>query len=288
MTLKPKKFTFDDHPVAPMIRTDRLPWIFCSGCSIGSEIQLVAKACQELINDNHIDTNDLVFVSGIGCTGRTSGYFNFDSFHTTHGRAIPLATGIKLANPRLKIIVFSGDGDLFAIGGNHIIHAARRNIDITVICINNSIYGMTGGQAAPTTPIGKYKTSTTPYGNFVEVPFNLVSLIAAAGATYVARYTALHTKEVLESIKTSITNPGFSFVEFVTPCPTYFAKSTGARTGLDMLKKLQNITEMRDGTPPHEAVFDYDDRIVCGEFVNRTRKEYAREYGEIRTLAIKK
>ena len=150
-----------NNVVDPFLRTDRIPHIWCPGCGIGTSVNSFARA----LIDANIDVTNLSIVSGIGCTGRVAGYVNLDSFHTTHGRALPFATGLKLANPKLNVVVYSGDGDLFAIGGNHLIHAARRNVDLKVICINNLIYAMTGGQTAPTTP-GEVITSTNPYGTF--------------------------------------------------------------------------------------------------------------------------
>src|SRR4030042_1093178 len=156
-----------DHPKDLLLRKERIPHIWCPGCGLGS----VLSALVDALRSSGLDLKKTAVVSGIGCTGRAAGYLNLDGFHTTHGRAIPYATGLKLANPDLTVIVFSGDGDLSAIGGNHLIHAARRNVDLKVICANNFNYGMTGGQGGPTTPIGA-KTTTTPYGGF-ENPFNL-------------------------------------------------------------------------------------------------------------------
>ncbi len=151
------------NPVEEFLRMDRIPHIWCPGCGIGTSVNSFAHA----LIDAKIDTRNVAIVSGIGCTGRVAGYVKQDSFHTTHGRAIPFATGLKLANPKLNVVVYSGDGDLFAIGGNHLIHAARRNVDLKVICINNLIYAMTGGQTAPTTP-GDVITSTNPYGTSIH------------------------------------------------------------------------------------------------------------------------
>jgi 2-oxoglutarate ferredoxin oxidoreductase subunit beta len=262
-----------DHPLSDLIRTDRLPWIFCSGCMIGSEIQLVARAIKELEDENKVNRQDLVVVSGIGCSGRGSGYFKLDGFHSTHGRSIPLAIGAKMANPKLKVIVFSGDGDLFAIGGNHIIHAARRNIDITVICVNNHNYGMTGGQGGPTTPINSFST-TTPFGNVSEHPFNLVSLTANAGATYVSRYTSIHTKEIIASVKKGLMHKGFSFIEVVSPCPTYYGKMNNMKVVKLMVEQMKKLSVIKIGCQPHEAIIDYGKEIVCGEFVNFEKSEY--------------
>lgn len=263
----------DDHPISDYIRTDRMPWIFCPGCMIGSEIQLTARAIKELVDEGKLNHDDVVVVSGIGCSGRGSGYFKTDGFHSTHGRAIPAAVGVKMSNPKLKVVVFSGDGDLFAIGGNHIIHAARRNIDLTVICVNNHNYGMTGGQGGPTTPIDSFST-TTPYGNIVEHPFNLVSLTANAGASYVSRYAAIHTKEIIASVKKAILHQGFSFIEIVSPCPTYYGKLNNMKVVKEMTNQLRNKAVIKENVPIHEAYFDYSKEIICGEFLADIRTEY--------------
>ena len=181
-----------DSPMADVLRMDRMPHIWCPGCGIGSEVNSFAEAVQR----SGIDPKKLVVVSGIGCTGRVAGYVNFDSIHTTHGRAIAVATGVKLANPELTVVVFSGEGDLAGIGGNHLIHAARRNMDLVVICNNNFTYCMTGGQVTPTTP-NSAVASTTPYGNY-EYPFSLPFLMDAAGATYIARWTSVHSRNVTQ------------------------------------------------------------------------------------------
>ena len=165
------------HPMEKYIRDDRLPWIYCPGCSVGIVTNMIARA----VDDLGIDFQKVVIVSGIGCTGRVSGYFKTGTYHTTHGRAIAFAEGVKIANPELEVIVVSGDGDIAAIGGNHLIHACRRNIDMTIVCVNNFLYGMTGGQFGPTTEHERYsQTSPAPIGN-MEHPFNLVKLAASSG-----------------------------------------------------------------------------------------------------------
>ncbi|MCK4700096.1 MAG: hypothetical protein KAT38_07165, partial [Bacteroidales bacterium] len=206
------------NPMEDFLRMDRIPHIWCPGCGIGT----VVTSFVEAIKKSNIDLDKLVVVSGIGCTGRVAGYIKLDSFHTTHGRAIPFATGLKIANPELTVVVFSGDGDICGIGGNHLIHAARRNIDITVICVNNFNYAMTGGQVAPTTPEGA-NVSTAPYGNY-EYPFNLPYLVEASGACYVARWTCLHLRRVTKSIQEALNKRGFSFIEVITPCVTLYAR----------------------------------------------------------------
>ena len=217
------------------------------------------------------ETNETVFISGIGCSSRAPGYIVTDSLHTTHGRALAFATGVKLSNPELKVVVFTGDGDLAAIGGNHFIHACRRNIDITVICMNNQIYGMTGGQGSPTTPPGALST-TTPYGS-KEPAFNLSELAVAAGANYVARWTSYHVKELTRAILAGLRTPGFSFVEAMVQCPTNFGRRNKLRQVIDQVEYMkdhtvlrQKLERLREGgqkIPP--------DIIAIGEFVRRER-----------------
>jgi 2-oxoglutarate ferredoxin oxidoreductase subunit beta len=215
-----------------------------------------------------IDLEKTVMVSGIGCSGRAAGYVNLDSFHTTHGRAIPFATGMKLANPELNVVVFSGDGDLFAIGGNHFIHAARRNVDLKVICVNNFNYGMTGGQVAATTPL-KARTTTTPMGN-PEPSFNLPLLAYASGATYVARWTILHTRELTETIKEALSKRGFSFVEVLAPCPINYGRRN-KQAPLDTLKLYRDKTIIKNQAPPWELDIDFNRGVILGKFVDTER-----------------
>jgi 2-oxoglutarate ferredoxin oxidoreductase subunit beta len=251
------------------VRTDRLPHIWCSGCGIG----IAMRAMIEALSQCDVRLDDVVIVSGIGCSGRVAGYAKMDSFHTTHGRAIPFATGLKLANPKLKVIVFSGDGDLFAIGGNHFIHAARRNMDMTVICVNNFIYGMTGGQAGSTTP-PHARTTTTPYGNF-EPPFNLPHLAMACGAVYVARWTTYHVVQLIQAMKEAIAKRGFSFVEAISPCPTVFGSRNEIPTGLAAMKFFkQNSERIRDGFDVAEAGIELGGKIKVGRFCDRDRPTF--------------
>ena len=195
------------HPMSSLLRMDRMPHIWCSSCGLGTGLTCFIMALQE----SGINEDDVAVVSGIGCTGRVAGYLNLDSFHTTHGRAIPFATGLSLANPKLRVVVYSGDGDIVAIGGNHFIHSARRNMDLMVICVNNFTYGMTGGQAGPTTPVTA-KATTAPYGAF-EYPFNIPYLAIAAGATYVARWTSLHMRRLKNSMAEALPKRGFRVIE---------------------------------------------------------------------------
>jgi len=251
-----------EHPRSSLLRMDRIPHIWCPTCGIGTTVNVFIQALQE----SGLDLKKVAVVSGIGCTGRVAGYINLDSFHTTHGRAIPFATGLKLANPELTVIVFSGDGDLFAIGGNHFIHAARRNQDLKVFCVNNFIYGMTGGQLAPTTPIGA-RTTTTPFGNY-EHPFNLPHLAASSGAVYVARWTALHVRRLKSSMKEALQKPGFSFVEIIAPCPTVYARRNRLGSGLDLMRFYKEHSKVVNGMDPKGADIEFQKTIHVGKFVD--------------------
>ncbi|MBS7616585.1 2-oxoacid:ferredoxin oxidoreductase subunit beta [Candidatus Bathyarchaeota archaeon] len=251
----------EQHPFAKYLREAMMPHIWCTGCGNGIILNAFVHALDEL----QIDLDKLVVVSGIGCIGRTAGYTNVDSFHTTHGRPIAFATGVKLANPELEVVVISGDGDLFAIGGNHFIHAARRNIGIKVICANNFNYGMTGGQFGPTTPL-KASTPTTPYGN-IEHPFNLVHLAAASGATYVARWTTLHVRMLTASIKKLLQRKGFSFIEVVSQCPEIFGRRNKMRTALEMMEWFKKAAVIANFSDPAKAEIT-PEKIVVGEFLD--------------------
>ena len=262
------------HPLDGLLRTDRLPHIWCPGCGIGTAFSSTLTAMKE----SGIDLAKTVMVSGIGCSGRGAGYVNLDSYHTTHGRAIPFATGMKLANPELNVVVFSGDGDLFAIGGNHFIHAARRNADITVVCVNNFNYGMTGGQAAATTPYNA-NTTTTPRGN-PEMPFNLPLLAYAAGATYVARWTTLHTRDLIDSIENALLRKGFSFIEILGPCPVNYGRRNKER-GFDTLRLYQDRTIIKNDAHPSELDINFERGVILGKFVDIDRDTYAENYDKV-------
>jgi 2-oxoglutarate ferredoxin oxidoreductase subunit beta len=252
------------HPLDDLIRTDRIPHIWCPGCGIGT----VFSSCLTAIKATGIPYNEFAMVSGIGCSGRAAGYIKLDSFHTTHGRAIPFASGIKMAKPDLNVIVFSGDGDLMAIGGNHFIHAARRNMDMTVICVNNLIYGMTGGQVAATTP-SKAKTTTTPFGN-PDAPFNLPLMAYASGASYVARWTILHVRDLTNAIEEALSKKGFSFIEVLAPCPINYGRRNKEKA-MDTLKLYQERTIIRNGADPARADIDFDRGVILGTFIDRDR-----------------
>ncbi|MGA9117156.1 MAG: 2-oxoacid:ferredoxin oxidoreductase subunit beta [Bacteroidota bacterium] len=256
------------NTVEEFLRMDRMPHIWCPGCGIGTTVNCFAHA----LETSGLDLQKVSVVSGIGCTGRVAGYINLDSFHTTHGRAIPFATGLTLANPSLKVVVYSGDGDLTAIGGNHFIHAARRNVDMTVILVNNFIYGMTGGQVAPTTPMTA-TASTTPYGNF-EHSFNLPYLAESCGAVYVARWTAFHVRQLTKAIKEALAKRGFSFVEVLAPCPTLYSRRNKLGDGLEQMMYYRDASEIRNGADTRTAALDFQGKIVVGKFVDAERPTY--------------
>lgn len=259
------------HPLDDLLRTERIPHIWCPGCGIGTAF----SSCLLAIKKSGIDLKNTVMVSGIGCTGRGAGYARLDSYHTTHGRAIPFATGMKLANPRLNVVIFSGDGDIFAIGGNHFIHAARRNIDITLVCVNNLNYGMTGGQVAATTPYGA-KTTTTPMGN-PEPPFNLPLLAYASGASYVARWTILHTRDMIESIKEALLKPGFSFIEVLSPCPVNYGRRN-KEGAFDTLNFYKEKTIIKNNAHPADLDIDFKRGVILGKFVDLDRDTCSERY----------
>lgn len=212
------------------MRPEDLPHIWCPGCGNGIIMRDVAQAIENL----GLSRNKTVIVSGIGCSSRAAGYMDFNTIHTTHGRAIAFATGIKLANPELEVIVLTGDGDVSAIGGNHLIHAARRNIGLTVVVFNNNIYGMTGGQYSPTTPLGEYGT-TAPYGN-MDRAFDIAGLAYGAGASYAARGSAYHVQQSISLIQEGIRHQGFSIIDVASICPTYYGRKNKKGDAVEMMK----------------------------------------------------
>lgn len=256
------------NPMEGILRMDRIPHIWCPGCGIGTVVTSFAEALKK----NNEDLDKVAVVSGIGCTGRVAGYVKLDSFHTTHGRAIPFATGLKLANPDMKVVVFSGDGDIAGIGGNHLIHAARRNMDLIVICVNNFNYAMTGGQVAATTP-ELANASTAPYGNY-EYSFSLPYLVDAAGATYVARWTALHLRRVTKSIQEALSRRGFSFIEVITPCVTLYARRNRLGDGLNLLKYYYDNSEIQHGADTRTLDISYQGKLIVGKFVDKEKPTF--------------
>ena len=277
--MKEPRVDTSEHPIAPYLRMDRIPHIWCPTCGIGTVVRCYASALEEA----GLDLDKVSIVSGIGCTGRVAGYMKLDAFHTTHGRAVPFATGLKLGRPELHVHVFSGDGDLSGIGGNHFIHAARRNIDLLVIMVNNFIYGMTGGQNAPTTPLGA-KSSTMPFGNF-ERPFNLPHLAASCGASYVARWTCLHIRRLTKAFTEAMQRKGFRFVEVIAPCSTLYARLNKLGTGFNLMRFYHDNAEIRHGADTREVDIGFQDRIICGKFVDQEKPTFSEmmhdHYGKV-------
>ncbi|MDH7499487.1 MAG: 2-oxoacid:ferredoxin oxidoreductase subunit beta [candidate division NC10 bacterium] len=256
------------------LRLPMMPNIWCSGCGNG----IVLKALLRAIDRLELDKDEVCMVSGIGCSSRLPGYVDFNTLHTTHGRALAFATGIKLAKPDLTVIVISGDGDALAIGGNHFIHAARRNIDLTLILFNNLIYGMTGGQYSPTTPPERYAT-TAPYGH-IEAPFDISELAQAAGATYVARGTAYHAAQLDKLIEGGIRNRGFSLIEVLVQCPTIYGRRNRLGDALAMLKWQRDVAVSRKAAEklsPEELA----GKVITGLLFSRERPEYCQEYEKL-------
>ena len=262
------------------MRIDHLPQIWCPGCGNGVIMRDVAVAIDELIHDeeNPINREDIVIVSGIGCSSRAAGYLDFNSIHTTHGRAIAFASGIKMANPKLHVIVLTGDGDCSAIGGNHLIHAARRNLGLTVICFNNDIYGMTGGQYSPTTPNGD-RATTAPYGN-VDRPFDIANLASGAGASFSARGDVYHARETIDIIKQAILHKGFSLVDVYSICPTYYGRKNKKGDAVEMLKwqKENLIPTARYYSMSEE---ERANRKLIGILSFNDYPEYTEEYAKV-------
>lgn len=273
----------ESHPLDQFLRRDRMPHIWCSGCGIGNVMTAYINAVRDL--DYPIDSH--VVVAGIGCTGRIPGYINLDSFHTTHGRAIPFATGMKLANPELHVSVISGDGDLFAIGGNHFLHAARRNVDMLVVCVNNYIYGMTGGQLGPTTPMDNI-TTTSPFGNY-EPPFNLPYLAMASGAVYVARWTTIHLRRLTASIKKALQKKGFCFIEVLSPCPTGYGKLNKKGEPIEVARFFRDRSVIKNYSDPFDAAVEEGKDVILGEFIDREdRVSYLEHQKKLQERVVEK
>lgn len=260
--------------IEQFLRTDRLPHIWCPGCGLG----IITGAFLRAILDLGLTRENTVVVSGIGCSSRAAGYLNLNTVHTIHGRALPVATGIKMARPDFTVIVLTGDGDGAAIGGNHLIHSCRRNIDLTCILFNNQIYGMTGGQFSPTMDPGGNAT-TAPYGQ-LEPSFDLCRLAEAAGATFVARGTAAGVRQIEKIIKQGVQHPGFAFIEAVVPCPTEYGRRNKPAKAVDMLeeerKRSISVSKAAKLSPE-----ELEGKIVTGVlFQDVERREFQSTYAE--------
>lgn len=263
--------------VKDYIRQRFFPHIWCPGCGHGIVLNSMLRALDQLA----IPKNDIVMVSGIGCSSRITGYVDVHTLHTLHGRALAFAAGVKLSKPELHVIVPMGDGDALSIGGNHFIHAARRNMDITAIVMNNQIYGMTGGQFSPLSGIGN-KATTAPYGN-IDRAFDVAELAMAAGAGFVARTTTYHVRQMTELIKQAIAHKGFSVVEIMSQCPTYFGKHNDRGSAADMMEYFKN-----NSVPLGSDEEESDSTLIKrGVFVDKEMPEYCREYDRIIETAMK-
>jgi len=274
----PKADWFESNETLQGLRKNKkFPTIWCAGCGIGIVMGALIRAIDHL----DIKNDQVALVSGIGCTARMPVYMDFNTIHTTHGRALAFATGLKAARPDLHVITIMGDGDALAIGGNHFIHAARRNIGITAIVVNNYIYGMTGGQYSPTTPIGDL-ASTAPYGN-IEPPFPICELAIAAGATYVARSTVFHALELDKYIKDAIHREGFNIVEAVSYCHTTHGRLNKKGSAADMMRLLKknSIAKRTYDKLPEEAQLE-NTRMLRGVLhTNDKRVEYTKIYDQV-------
>ncbi len=264
------------HPMLKYLKEEapagrRLPLIMCPGCGAGQVLNYVLHAVDTVLREDGLRKQDFVFISGVGCSSRlASHYLNFDSAWTLHGRTLAIATGALLANPELKIIVLTGDGDAAAIGGNHFIHTCRRNMDVTVVCMNNGLYGMTGGQVAPTTPVGR-TTTTTPYGN-VEDAFDLCRLAQTAGAAYVARWTTAHPHQTINAIIKGIRKSGTAFIEILSQCPVHWKQDP-----VEMFKAMKKITVPLKKAGAEKTI----NRIPVGEFCNIDKPDWIQRYHKV-------
>jgi 2-oxoglutarate ferredoxin oxidoreductase subunit beta len=270
----------DDRPlIYKYLRHDKkFPHVWCGGCGIGILLGSLIRAIDHI----GYTKDEIVMVSGIGCSGRMPVYVDFNTLHTTHGRALTFATGAKLAKPDLKVIVIMGDGDATAIGGNHFIHAARRNVDMTAIIVNNGIYGMTGGQASPTTPYGGRATTAT-YGT-VEPNFNISQLAVCAGAVFAARGTVFHTRQLDQLIEKALLKKGFSVVEVISQCQTHFGRLNKQGNQVEMMKWQRDhavpVEKAKTLSPAEMA-----DKFEVGVLVDREAPTYHEEYAKLRLKA---
>ena len=256
------------------IRPGKLPHIWCPGCGHG----IVMKGLIRAIDALALDRDKTAIVSGIGCASRLPGYLDFCTLHTTHGRGVAFATGIKMAKPEMNVICVGGDGDGVAIGGNHFIHACRRNINMTYLIMNNNIYGMTGGQFSPTTPYGA-KASTTPYGN-PDPPFDIAKLAIGAGATFVARGTAFHAAQIDKLLVEAIRHKGFSVVEILDSCPTTFGRKNKFKSVIEMMNNLKEIA-VPVAAAGKMSPEQLQGKVLTGVLHKEDKPEYVEEYGRL-------
>ncbi|MGB2986112.1 MAG: thiamine pyrophosphate-dependent enzyme [Phycisphaerae bacterium] len=257
-----------EHRLLKYLRQEILPTTHCPGCGGGQALNAFVNA----IDDLRIDPKNMISVTGIGCSSWIpSPYLKCDTLHTTHGRAVAFATGVKIIRPQAHVVVIAGDGDLVGIGGNHLIHAARRNVGLAVFLVNNYIYGMTGGQVSPTTPFGAV-TTTTPYTN-AEYPLKAAELVAAAGANYVARWTTYHIRKLISSMKEALQKKGFSFIEIISQCPVSYGRRVGLRDGVAFMEHFKK-NSVRIEKAANMSEQELEGKIVVGKLVERDRIEF--------------
>jgi len=262
------------------VAQDRLPHNWCSGCGNGIVLGAISRAFETL----NLKPNEIVVTTGIGCWGKADDYFATSALHGTHGRALSFATGVKAVNPELTVVTLMGDGDGATIGGNHLVHAARRNMDLTAIVVNNYNYGMTGGQYSATTPQGK-RTSTSHLGN-PERELDVCSVVAASGANYVARSTAYHVTALEKLIVQAIEKKGFSFVEIISPCPTQYGRRNAMKIPVESMKYL------KDNAVPinkYQQLEDLDSSLIAtGVLVDKSAPDFTSQYENIRSKVLGK
>ncbi|HAG50037.1 MAG TPA: 2-oxoacid:ferredoxin oxidoreductase subunit beta [Deltaproteobacteria bacterium] len=261
------------------MRKGKLPHIWCPGCGHG----IVMKSLLRAIHATGIDQDNIAMVSGIGCSSRTPGYLDFNTLHTLHGRAIAYATGLKLAKPKLKVIVTTGDGDALAIGGNHFIHACRRNMDMVILVYNNYIYGMTSGQSSPTTPQNMIAT-TARYGS-IEPTFDTCDLAKAAGATFVARGTAYHCQELEKTLYEAIMHKGMAVVDILDSCPTYYGRFNKFKSASEMMEKIEKDGTISVAQAAKMTPEQLQGKLVRGVIHKAERAEYCEEYEKLMAKA---
>ncbi len=253
------------------LRNEKMPTQWCAGCGLGNLMKAIVRA----VDENEIHKNDLAVISGIGCSGRMSSYMDCNTLHTPHGRTLPYATGIKMARPDKHVVVVSGDGDAIAIGGNHFIHACRRNIDMTLIVANNFTYGLTGGQFSPTTPVESW-SSTTPYGNF-EPPFDICEMAEASKATFVARTTVANLKQMTEMIRLGMAHKGMSVIEVILNCHVNYGRRNNHPVATEMINWIResSVDQGMIEVLPMEAL---KGKFVVGVLVEKQRPEYTAQW----------
>ncbi len=266
-----------EHPLDKYVRTEKLPTLWCPGCTIGIVMSSLLRAIDQRIKEGFLRRDKITFVGGIGCSARIAMYVKFDSIRTAHGRTIPLATAIKILKPDHKIIVVGGDGDICAIGGNHLLHALRRNIDLMIVIINNLIYGMTGGQVSPTTPMGLY-TTTTPRGN-PEKPLNVIKLAYSLGANFVARGSVTHPHLLQQIFYRALSKRGFSLIEVISMCPEIFGRHIGLTDPVKAYMSLRERIKVKNNPTIDESNYDWNKGFVIGIFQDKDDPGYVENLG---------